>query len=195
MTEALALADPMLSFQTDRQRAKEANDPMAAVCVLATVDAAGLPQARTLVLRDVAEGLAIYINASSPKWLQSQNVVAIQTWWPSVQIQYRMHAVGRELSSNHVAQSWLRRPDAPKHMDWLYEQTPQSSPVGSRADLLALLDLAEHPQPLVAPPGARGLLLRPQTIERLDLNQTDGVHDRKRFVLEADRWRQETLVP
>ena len=45
---------------------------MAAVCVLATVDENGMPQARTLVLRDIPEGLAIYINASSPKWQQSQ---------------------------------------------------------------------------------------------------------------------------
>ena len=68
----------MARFAADRAAAREAKDPMAAVCVLATVDENGMPQARTLVLRDIPEGLAIYINASSPKWQQSQERVAIR---------------------------------------------------------------------------------------------------------------------
>ena len=82
MPDDNAADNPLLRFQEDRRRAREAEDPMAAVCVLATVDKNGVPQARTLVLRDIAEGLAIYINASSPKWQQCQDIVVIQTWWP-----------------------------------------------------------------------------------------------------------------
>ena len=81
---------------------------MAAVCVLATVDENGIPQARTLVLRDIAEGLAIYINASSPKWQQCQDMVAIQTWWPSVQVQYRMHPCLSEFPSNTFYEGTLQ---------------------------------------------------------------------------------------
>ena len=47
--------DPLLRFQEDRRKARDAKDPMAAVCVLATVDEDGLPQARTLVLRDIGK--------------------------------------------------------------------------------------------------------------------------------------------
>ena len=64
-----------------------------------------------------------------------------------------------------------------------------------RDDLLAQLELAPKPEPLVAPPGARGLIIRPQKIERLDLNQANGVHDRCCYSLHAGEWTQETLVP
>ena len=195
MASHRVIDNPLLRFQEDRQKARDANDPMAAVCVLASVDENGLPQARTLVLRDIAEGLAIYINASSPKWQQVQSVIAIQTWWPSRQVQYRMQARCEELPAAHIAQSWQLRPDAPKHLDWLYEQNAQGSAVEDREDLLAQLDTAPRPEPLVAPPGARGLVLLPQSIERLDLNQANGVHERCRYTLHADQWTVTTLIP
>ena len=43
------MSNPMARFAADRAAARDAKDPMAAVCVLATVDENGLPQARTLV--------------------------------------------------------------------------------------------------------------------------------------------------
>jgi len=193
------MQDPLSRFKADRQAAWGAKDPMAAVCVLATVDTDGLPQARTLVLRDVAdgsiEGLAIYINASSPKWQQSQGRVAIQTWWPATQIQYRMQASCQELPADHIADSWQLRPDPPKRMDWLYQEHPQGSHVKDRQTLLDLLDATVLPEPLVAPEGAKGLLLLPDVIERLDLTQSNSVHDRVRYHREGDRWQQRTLVP
>lgn len=186
---------PLAQFSTDRRAASNAKDPMAAVCVLATVDDQGLPQARTLVLRDTDEGLAIYINASSPKWQQCQGRVTIQTWWPSVQIQYRMVVNCQPLAADHIANSWQLRPDVPKRMDWLYEQWPQGSAVTSREDLLQRLDETVIPEPLVAPYGARGLLLIPEKIERLNLNQSDGVHDRTCCQLQEGNWHKQTLIP
>lgn len=186
---------PLQRFFQDRQLARQAQDPMAAVCVLATVDGAGRPQARTLVLRDVPEGLAIYLNASSPKWQQSQDRVAIQTWWPSVQIQYRMQARCQELPAEHIAESWQLRPDVPKRMDWLYQQHPQGSVVSDRKELLQRLQDAPAPQPLVAPTGARGMLLIPDEVERLDLNQDNGIHDRQRYELRGEHWQVQTLIP
>jgi pyridoxamine 5'-phosphate oxidase len=193
------MQDPLSRFRADRQAAWDAKDPMAAVCVLATVSSDGMPQARTLVLRDIAdgtiEGLAIYINASSPKWQQSQNRVAIQTWWPAVQVQYRMQVRCQELPAEHIAESWQLRPDPPKRLDWLYQQHPQGSEVMDRQDLLNLLDTTVLPEPLVAPEGAKGLLLLPDVIERLDLTQSNGVHDRVRYHREDDGWHLKTLVP
>ena len=189
------MSDPMARFAADRGAAREAKDPMAAVCVLATVDEGGLPQARTLVLRDIPEGLALYVNASSPKWEQTQKQVAVHVWWPSIQVQYRIQARCEALPAEHIAESWQLRPDVPKQMDWLYEQRPQSSVVSSREDLLNALENTNPPTPLVAPEGARGLLLVPEKIERLDLNQANGVHDRTQYELDAGRWLEHTLIP
>ena len=185
----------MARFAADRGAAREAKDPMAAVCVLATVDEGGLPQARTLVLRDIPEGLALYVNASSPKWEQSQKQVAVHVWWPSIQIQYRIQARCEALPAEHIAESWQLRPDVPKQMDWLYEQRPQSSVVSSREDLLNALENTNPPTPLVAPGGARGLLLGPEKIARLGLRQANGVHDRTQYELDTGRWLEHTLIP
>ena len=171
----------------------QAKDPMAAVCVLATVDENGMPQARTLVLRH-SRGLAIYINASSPKWQQSQECVAIQVWWPSVQINGRIQARCEALPAQHIAESWQLRPDVPKQMDWLYQQRPQSSEVTDRDELINLLKNTNHRHHWWHR-GARGLLLLPERIDRLDLNQANGVHDRTRYVLDAGRWLEQTLIP
>ena len=54
---------PIEQFQADRARARELT--MAAVCVLATADEHGPPGA-DLVLRQVEEDLALFMNSSSP---------------------------------------------------------------------------------------------------------------------------------
>jgi len=58
---------------------------------------------------------------------------------------------------------------------------PQSSPGAGRSQLVAEVGSLDLPSPVVAPPSARGLYLAPLVIERLDLNQPDGIHDRRRW--------------
>jgi pyridoxine/pyridoxamine 5'-phosphate oxidase len=180
---------------------------MAHVCVLATVDQQGRPQARTLVLRNVDHNgsprLALFINANSPKWaeLANSNSACVQVYWPSVELQYRMQVQTEALDPKVVAASWQFRPDAPKKMDWLYQQQAQSTAVADRAQLLKQLDQLATPEPLVAPEAAKGLLIQVTEIERLDLTQSNGVHDRTLYTLrqqgqEGQReWYKQTLVP
>ncbi|MEM7077756.1 MAG: pyridoxamine 5'-phosphate oxidase family protein, partial [Pseudomonadota bacterium] len=75
--------DPEARFHSDRAAAFAAEDPNAALCTVASVDADGEPQARTLVLRNVEEQLALFINASSPKWSQFGRPFVVHTYWPS----------------------------------------------------------------------------------------------------------------
>ena len=97
---------PIEKFQADRARARDAGDPMAAVCVLATVDEDGRPEARTLVLRQVEDDLALFMHTSSPKWQQLQHGGSINTYWPSVEIQYRMHFTTLPIDHAVVAARW-----------------------------------------------------------------------------------------
>ena len=187
--------NPLTLFRRDRMLARQADDPMAHVCVLATIDNQGRPQARTLVLREYGDDLALYINASSPKWREIAAGASIQTYWPSVELQYRMQVRMTPLPAKHVSESWQFRPTAPKRMDWLYQTYPQSSDIGKRPSLLQAFDESETPDPLVAPESAKGMLLHPMQIERLDLNQENGVHDRVRYTASTDGWSRTTLVP
>ncbi|MEM7100732.1 MAG: pyridoxamine 5'-phosphate oxidase family protein [Pseudomonadota bacterium] len=190
------LVDPLALFNADRSAAFAAKDPMAALCSVATIDAQGHPCVRTLVLRDLEGQLALFVNASSPKWNALQEQFSIMTYWPSQQIQYRFMVSGDPIPHEIVAQSWDLRPAAPKRMDWFYEQmATQSTPIADRDTLLAQLDALELNEPLNAPSNARGLALNPVSVERLDLTQENGVHDRVLFARVDEHWEQRVLVP
>ncbi|MGI9328698.1 MAG: pyridoxamine 5'-phosphate oxidase family protein [Pseudomonadales bacterium] len=184
-------------FNQERKQAFTEKDPMASLLALATVNSEGLADVRTLVLRDIEDQLAIFINRTSPKWLalQSQPLLSFMTYWPSKQLQYRFQCQTRSIDKAIVDASWLLRPDSPKRMDHLYESgLAQSGPISSRAELLdrsALLDdgLLTHPAAEAA-----GLYLLPTAIERLDLNMQGEPHDRRRYRQEND-WAEEVLMP
>ncbi len=186
--------NPLHRLQEDRARARELGDPYAELCALATVDAHRHPEVRTLVLRSIEEKLAVFVNATSPKWPSMDRVAAL-VYLASLGIQYRLTCRTEPVSDKTVKASWQLRPETPKRLDWLYEVLPQSSPVESRKQLLEKLATARVPDPLVAPDSARGLYLLPHRIERLDLNDNSDVHDRRLWNLADGAWREHVLVP
>lgn len=189
------MTDPLALLAADRALARERRDPCAALCTLANVGRDGLPEARTLVLRDVADRLAVFVNATSPKF-DHLDRVGVVVWLPSLNVQYRLACTTEVVPAALVAESWQLRPDAPKRLDWLYTRgQAQGSPIGTRAQLLETLSSLTLPEPLVAPDTARGFFLLPARIERLDLNQENGVHDRRLYTLGNPTWREQVLVP
>ena len=188
--------DPLDLFFTDQARAFDAKDPMASLCTVANVDDKQQPQVRTLVLRKLDNRLGIFVNASSPKWPHIQDNVAFTTYWPSVQIQYRLEAATEVIEDAIVAASWLLRPTAPQRMDWLYAtHAAQGSAIESRQQLIDIASNVQLPDPLKAPQQAMGLYLNPTQVERLDLTQDNGIHDRTRYRWQNGAWLKETLIP
>ena len=193
--------NPIAQFHEDRARARAKRDPCSELCALATVNADGAPEVRTLVLRDVADPatpssetrLAVFINDSSPKWPAMGRVSAL-AYFPTLKVQYRLSCSTAPASTALVHRRWQDRPDAPKKMDWYYAKRPQSSAVASRTRLIEEVDSLALPEPLIAPPSARGLHLDPFEVERLDLNQPDGIHDRRRWRWQGG-WTEAVLVP
>lgn len=197
MTEAAA-DNPLDTLTEDRARARELDDPCANVCTLASVDAAGHPQARTVILRDLDGRLAIFGNATSPKWQQMQlsASLAVVVWLPSLQVQYRLQCDTRPVPKQQLHESWTLRPSPAKRLDWFYTRVQQqSSAIDSRDVLLDGLATLRVREPLVAPRTAEGVFLEPIFIERLDLSMPDGIHDRQAYRRVATGWRNFTLVP
>ena len=191
-------ATPIARFHEDRARARAKRDPCAELCALATVNDEGAPDVRTLVLRDIEDSeaprLAVFINDSSPKWAAMGRVSAL-AYFPTLKVQYRLSCATAPVSETLVHSRWQDRPEAPKKMDWYYAQRPQSSTIASRAQIIKELGSLSLPEPLVAPPSARGLYLLPFEVERLDLNQPDGIHDRRRWHRPVTDWEETVLVP
>ena len=121
--------------------------------------------------------------------------VSALAYFPTLKVQYRLSCATAPVSEALVHSRWQDRPEAPKKMDWYYAQRPQSSPVASRSQLIKEVGNLALPEPLVAPPSARGLYLVPFEIERLDLNQPDGIHDRRRWHRPVSGWEETVLVP
>jgi pyridoxine/pyridoxamine 5'-phosphate oxidase len=189
--------NPLEHLRSDRARAREDQDPCANVCILANVDEQGMAQARTLVLRELDEQLAVFINATSPKWQALlKGPVSLVVWLPSIMVQYRLSCETAPVAQHKVHDSWHLRPEPPKRMDWFYSHVAaQSSVIESREHLLAALATMDLAEPLTAPDTAHGLYLHPQTVERLHLGEANGVHDRQLYRQTTTGWRVETLVP
>ncbi len=206
---SLAEVDPLTLLGADRAQAATNADPMASLCLLATVGG-GEPQARIVILRDVTEGaptappdesldsrLGIFINRTSPKFheIAESATVAVVVYLPSLGVQYRLRGGLEPIPAGIVRASWVLRPPVPKRMDWLYESHPQSSVVNSREQLI---DLLGEGLPDAAPDSAAGYYLVARTIERLNLTTTNGVHDRRRYSLDSlgdGGWTEQVLVP
>lgn len=190
--------NPLDLLDRDRSLARERDDPCANLCTLASVDAAGNPQARTVILRDVDGRLAIFGNETSPKWRQMElsATLAVVVWLPSINVQYRLQCETRPVPKPKVHESWQLRPEPPKRLDWFYTRVQaQSSAIGDRGELLEGLDGLRLREPLVAPRTAAGVFLEPLSIERLDLATESGVHDRVLYRHQASGWLTATLVP
>lgn len=188
------VTDPIALLQADRAAARDRDDPNANLCVLATVRA-GEPQARTLVLRDIEDRLALFFNASSPKAheIDESESVAVLVYLPSMEVQYRLTCALQAIPSSVVHAAWTLRPPIPKRLDWLYRRFPQGDEIASRERLVELLN--EGPTPEAAPPSALGYYLAPRAVERLQLGQPDRIHDRRRYERQHDGWKEAALIP
>lgn len=150
------------------------------------------------MLRQLEGRLALFVNATSAKWqeLESTPSLAVVVWLDALQRQWRLQAHTEPVPRELIASRWQQRPQLPKQLDWYYNRRQsQGSPVNDRAALLGALDGLELPEPLAAPPEARGLYLLPQRMERLDLDTPEGVHDRRRYDRHGDGWHETVLVP
>jgi len=189
------VTDPFRLLNADREKARSEGDPWADLCVVATISADGRPRSRVLVLRNIDDHLALFFNDSGPKSAEftQTETLSLLLYLHVLKVQYRLTAAFTEVDPKVVAQNWKLRPPVPRKLDWLYETRPQSSSVPSREILLDALD--HIPESTTAPPTARGYILVPIEIERLDLDQPNGVHDRRHYTRSGDEWSETVLIP
>lgn len=188
--------DPLRLLCDDRANAASLNDPLCDRCFLATINDFGNPEIRTLVVRDIEGRLGVFVNGSSPKCQQLANssTVSIVMYFESMGIQYRIQTELSPIESMLVHEMWRNRPDVSKKLDYLYETLPQSSPMDSRVKLLKGLDEMSVPQD--APKTAKGFYFEPMyTVERLSLDQSDGLHVRTLFERHGSSWSEQQLIP
>jgi pyridoxamine 5'-phosphate oxidase len=193
--------DPIARIKTERQEARNQDDPNADLCFLALSESEK-PSVRTLVLRDVSDdGFTLFINTTSPKWsiIQTNNKAEILIWYSKSQTQYRIYGLIEKIPPSILEHSWHRRPPESKYIDYSYESLgSQSSQIKSMDNLTGHIEELKEAHPeeeMVKPESAAGIVLRPEVIEMLDLSTPNRIHDRRRFDLVDGKWQCTQLIP
>jgi pyridoxamine 5'-phosphate oxidase len=197
LAEAAVLADPLAQFDRWFEEAREA-EPMANAMTLATVDPAGQPAARIVLLKGIEEGgFVFYTNYESRKGIElaANPRAALLFFWSTLDRQVRIQGRVTRVPAERSDSYFHARPRA-SNLSAL--ASPQSRVVSGRAVLEArVAELAEAfaGRELTRPPQWGGYSLRPEAVEFWQ-GRPDRLHDRIEYVRGADGgWRIQRLAP
>lgn len=191
-------ANPFALFALWMQdaRAKEPRDPDA--CALATVDAAGLPDVRMVLMKRFDErGFVFFTNADSAKGqeLEGNLKAAIVLHWKSLNRQIRVRGPVEHVVAAECDDYFASRPRGAQIGAWA---SRQSRPLDSRETLKAEVARYEqqYPGAVPRPPHWRGYRIVPVSIE-FWVDQPFRLHDRMVFTRPKPgaAWTTERLYP
>lgn len=164
---------------------------------LATVDAAGRPSVRTVLVKALDErGIVFYTSYRSAKaadLAQNPYAAAVFAWLP-LERQVRLSGPVERVTRAETEAYFASRPHGSQVAAWA---SAQSSVIGSRASLEAEVRAVEERfagAEVPAPPEWGGYRLRPEVIEFWQGRQ-DRLHDRLRHRIVDGEWVVERLGP
>lgn len=178
--------------------ATDAGLPEPNAMVLATVDPAGHPASRTVLLKGYdAAGLVFYTNYTSAKGAQlAANPYASVTFpWYGLHRQVQVRGPVTRVDPAESDGYFATRPRGSQLGAW---SSPQSQVIDSRDVLDAAFAsyAARWPEgtPVPRPPHWGGFRLAPDTVEFWQ-GRENRVHDRLRYRRDGAAWRLERLAP
>jgi len=164
---------------------------------LATVDAAGRPHCRVLLLKGLdARGFTFFTNYDSAKGQQlaAQPFAAMTFFWPGLERQVRIEGRVERVSLQESDAYFQVRPLGSRIGAWA---SPQSRVISGRAQLDSLLAETERRFLEVAPHCPEhwgGYRLLPDNIEFWQ-GRSSRLHDRLNYRLAGSAWQRERLAP
>ena len=189
--------DPLPVFEAWLKEAEgsEINDPNA--MQLATVDASGLPNLRTVLLKGFdTRGFVFYTNHGSAKGreLLVARKAALLFHWKSLRRQVRVRGRVEEVSGAESDAYYASRPRGSRIGAWASEQ---SRPLDTRATLEArvrALEAEYEGRDIPRPPHWGGFRVVPEQVE-LWADGEFRLHDRFLFTRNGAGWRRVRLNP
>ena len=196
LSEADVLADPLAQFRRWFDEAREVGLPEPNAMALATVDAAGQPAARTVLLKGLdRRGLTFFTNLESRKAreLAANPKAALLFWWQAQARQVRFEGVIEAVEDAEADAYFASRPRGSQIGAWA---SAQSSVIAGRAALEAAEReiAARFPGEVTRPPFWGGYRLVPGCVEFWQ-GRLNRLHDRLRYTRHADGWTIERLAP
>jgi pyridoxamine 5'-phosphate oxidase len=191
-------ADPLVQFNAWLAEAQTQQILEPNAMTLATVDAAGQPWTRTVLLKICdARGFTFFTNYEGAKarHLAANPCAALTFWWGALERQVNITGSVEKTSVVESEAYFHSRPASSQLGAWA---SAQSETVADRAQLEAQFSAAlekygEAEIPL--PPHWGGYRLAPRTIEFWQ-GRRSRLHDRFRYTLQRDgAWKIERLAP
>ena len=190
-------ADPFDQFAAWYRAAREDGAPLPDAMTLATVDADGRPDARTVLLKGAGpDGFRFFTNYESAKGgqLEARGMAAIVFYWRELDRQVRARGTVERLAAGESDDYFATRPRDSQLGAWA---SPQSQPLASREELdrrLAEVEARFGAGPVTRPPHWGGYRLAPVSVEFWQ-GQVGRLHDRFAYTLSAGGWRIARLGP
>ena len=189
--------DPIAQFERWFEEACQDVDTEPNAMTLATVDSAGAPAVRMVLLKFFdRNGFVFFTNLESRKavHIDSNPEVALLFWWPQLERQIEISGVAERISNVEAAKYFMTRPRGSQLGAWVSQQ---SHVLTSRKALEMKLDevkrkFANREVPL--PSFWGGYRVVPRAIEFWQ-GQADRLHDRFQYMREGERWRIQRLAP
>ncbi len=172
----------------------ETHDPTA--MVLSTVDAAGRPDSRVVLLKGIDEGAFIfYTNYTSIKahQIKANPAVALNFYWPSMARQVRVRGTVTFTSEKQSDDYFMSRPIASQ---WSALISPQSSEISGRAELEQALEALRQQDevPIIRPDHWGGYCVTPYEVEFWQ-GRDNRLHDRIQYTYQENAWTYHRLAP
>jgi pyridoxamine 5'-phosphate oxidase len=194
---AMSTPDPIERFREwfANARATEPDDPTA--MALATVDGAGRPTVRMVLLKHFdAQGFVFYTNLDSPKsvHLRAQKRAALCWHWAKLERQVRAEGTVVPVTDHEADQYFATRPRLSQLGAWA---SRQSQPMAGRFELeraVAAVALRFAAGTVPRPPHWSGWRVVPDRIEFWQ-QRAFRHHDRELFERDEAGWRAQWLFP
>lgn len=199
LTEADVLPNAVGQFRAwlDEAIGAQVEEPTA--MTLATVNEAGQPSARIVLLKGLPDdqGFLFFTNYDSRKGqeLATGPLAALTFFWPALERQVRVEGRVEKAPESLSTEYFQSRPRSSQIGAWA---SPQSQPVRSREDLeqqeqeIAARFAGQDPLP--RPEHWGGYVLHPQRIEFWQ-GRPSRLHDRIVYETHGQEWRLSRLAP
>ena len=197
LSEKDVAATPIEQFERWWKQASDSAIEEMNAMTLSTIDANGMPDARTILLKGVDEkGFVFFTNYNSTKSVQldfNANCCLL-FFWKELERQVRIYGVAEKISVSESIEYFESRPDGSKIGAWA---SPQSMVVAGEAWLKETFqyyaERFKHGK-IPKPPHWGGYRIKPVRMEFWQ-GRPSRMHDRILYTKSPEGWKTERLAP